>query len=222
MKKIAVLIITFFSAIYMSGCASEQNASAVNDVSLTQSQIISADSELASVVKNAVVLSDFWYSFYSGKFYFPTEDIELSNENRLFRSFKIIYNDISSECPVEFDNIEKIYSGGICYANMPFSTISEIKKEIEKVYTYDCATVNLYDIYDEDYLENNGMLLRCFSRDTIYYSADYDSLKIISANENEIKAEILIYYAASDEPVSKAYTLNLDDGIWKISHTAYI
>lgn len=204
MKKIIMVITTILLPLFLTNCTSNEYAF--------------ADNELNSQVKDIIIKSDFWYSFYTGNYYFPTDEIEISENGHTFKSFKVEYSRIPTDIELKFDNISQYYSTDTYYADMPFKSISEIKDKVESVYTYEWAKKSLYSIYDSDYLEYDNMLLRAFERDTIYGSIDYDMLKITSVSDNEICVKVSIYYTANDEPELRTYTLKLYNGTWKIDN----
>ncbi len=204
MKRIIMAIISMLLTFLLTSCTSNGYAS--------------ADNELNSQIKDIIVNSDFWYSFYTGNYYFPTDNIEVFENGHTFKSFRVEYSRIPSDIGLNFDNIEQYYSTDTYYADMPFKNLSEMKEKVEDFYTQEWAEKSLYNIYDSDYLEYDNMLLRAFDRDTIYGSADYNMLKITPVSDEKITAELPTYYTDADEPEIKKYNLKFDNGTWKIEN----
>lgn len=208
MKRIIMAIISILLTFLLAGC--------------TLNGYASDDNELNLQIKEIIANSDFWYSFYTGNYYFPTDNIEVSENGNTFKSFRVEYSRIPSGIGLNFDNIEQYYSTDTYYADMPFKNLAEMKEKIEYFYTQEWAEKSLYNIYDFDYLEYDNMLLRSFDRDTIYGSADYNMLKITSVSDEKITAELPTYYMGSNEPEIKKYNLKFDNGTWKIDSIVYL
>lgn len=205
-QSIAFLMII---TIFLVGCTYQSQES------------ISTDEELEVELKTTIMQSDFWKLIYIGRYSFPTETYEVAQNDRIYKSFVIEYSQISQDfidvCNIDFvDFIE--YAPNVCFANLPYNSIQELKDNIESVYTTECAYDILYKFYDVDYIEYDNTILRAFDSDTVLgYTIDYETLEVTQYTQNQITAVVKAYRHIDNSELEISYEFIFDNNIWKIN-----
>lgn len=212
-KRFLCLVTVLF---ILAGCSNTSNQPSLPDI---------------EQAKQLVLASEFWERFYSGRYFIQSDDDEAVVENNIaYRKFAVIYDEIPLEeltaVGIDFGEIKDNYKIGT-YAEFPFNSIDDMKNKVEQTFTQSYAQENLYDVYDEIYIQNENSVLCSFGISAMFpYTIDISTLTVEYSSEDNANVEISVmcsenYYTnltgEINNNISICYTAVYENGEWKIS-----